>query len=86
MAWMAKPTSRATSSACSTEPSVRADSSVVGMRPRRKSVVPPLPSAVVASSAPCPRTASDSCRPSPGWSRLPTTRPIASATVDMTMK
>jgi hypothetical protein len=40
MAWIAKPTSSATSSACSTEPSVRAESNVVGIRPSRKSTVP----------------------------------------------
>ena len=51
------------------------------MIPSRNSVVLPWPAA--ACSWPALATASSRCSPSPGLIRLPTTRPIARATVDM---
>ena len=59
---------------------MNAEKNVVGMMPRRNSCVV-LASAVVASYV-----EPVMFRPSPGWMRLPTTRPIASAKVVMTMK
>ena len=57
------------------------------MMPSRKSTVPvlaasPPPAAVV----PALRSSSVSSRPAPGWMMLPTTRPMARATVDITRK
>jgi hypothetical protein len=82
----ANPTSRATKRVCSTLPLVSADSSVVGMMPWKNSVRPPAFSAVSASLAAESAVALVMLRPLPGWMRLPTTRPMASATVDMTRK
>lgn len=61
-------------------PDVSDDSSEVGMIERRKSVSP------AASVEPSGARRPLRSRPSPGWMRLPTTRPIASANVDITMK
>nr|ACB37719.1 unknown [Micromonospora chalcea] len=77
----AKPTRRATSSVWSTSPSVSAETSVVGMIPSRNSVVPPLSPA--AAAWPAPAVCAPRSRPAPGWIRLPTTSPMASATVDI---
>lgn len=81
----ANPHSSATSSVWSTSPPVKADTSVVGTIPSRKSAVDSAPP-VLACAAPASLTASVRCSPLPGSSRLPTSRPIASAAVDMTMK
>ena len=72
----ANPTSSATSSVCSTLPSVSEDSRLLGMIPSRKSVVF---WASAFGGVPC-------LSPFPGCSQLPTTSPITSATVDMTRK
>ncbi len=85
MACSANPQSSATSSVCSTSPPVKADTSVVGMIPSRNSGVLSAPPALACAS-PALRAASVRCSPLPGSSRLPTSRPMASATVDMTMK
>ena len=65
-------------------PSVREDSRDVGMMPSRNPMVPPSPSpwpaSVTSYSEPW------MFRPSPGWMRLPTTRPMPSAMVDIAMK
>ncbi len=77
----AKPISSATNSVDSTDSPTSGETSVVGMMLVTKPVRPPSPSPpagalyVVWMSRPCP-----------GWMRLPTTRPIARAKVDMTMK
>ena len=84
MACSAKPTSRATSSVSSTSPEVRLEKSEVGMMPSRNSVVLPWPSS--AAAAPALAAASSMLRPEPGCRRLPTTSPMASANVDITMK
>ncbi len=84
IAWRPKPTSSATSSVWSTWPWVSAETSVSGMMPSRKSVVDSAPPLVWAWPA-C-RSDSVRCRPEPGSRMLPTTRPMASATVDITMK
>ena len=83
IAWRAKPTSSATSSVWSTSPEVSEESSESGTMPRMKSVVEPDPSACLA-----PSLASESLRlrPLPGSIRLPTTMPMASATVDIVRK
>ena len=86
MACSANPTSSATKSACSTLPAVSDENSVSGMMPWTKSISPPDSCAFSASSAPLPAAVSDRCMPLPGWMRLPTTRPIASANVDITRK
>ena len=85
IACSAKPTSSATNRVCSTLPSVSADSSEVGMMCAMKSMVPPAACAFSASPAPAFAFA-DRFIPLPGCSRLPTTRPMASAIVDMPMK
>ena len=80
----AKPTSSATSRVWSTSPEVSEENIEVGMMPSRNSVVP-----LVAPSAwarPAVATASSTSSPEPGWSRLPTTRPMVSATVDIARK
>ena len=84
IAWRAKPTSSATSRVWRTSPEVSDESSESGTMPVMKSVVEPCPSA--ACSWPTPATSSERLRPSPGSSRLPTTMPIASATVDIVRK
>jgi hypothetical protein len=76
----AKPMSRATNSVCSTESPTKGETSVVGMIPSRKSTV--LPCSAAGALAPDAAR----CRPAPGWSRLPTTRPMTRATVDMIRK
>ena len=84
--WMAKPTSSAMNRVCSTLPSVSAESIDVGMIDWMKSSVPPDSWALSASSVPLPIAEGSRVRPSPGLSRLPTTSPIASATVDIPRK
>ena len=84
MRWSAKPTSRATSSVCSTSPLVSEENSESGMMPSRNSVVLPWPSS--AAAWPALAAASSMSRPSPGLMMLPTTRPMVSATVDMARK
>ena len=83
MDWSAKPISSATSRVWSTSPDVREENSESGTIPTMNSVVEPAPSACAAPSL---ATASEMFSPSPGWIRLPTTRPMARATVDMLMK
>ncbi len=85
MPWIAKPTSRATNRACSTLPSVSAENIDVGMMLWMNSIVPPDSCALSASSAPLPGSDSMS-RPEPGLIRLPTTSPMASASVDIARK
>ncbi len=60
-------------------PETSEETSVVGMMPSRKSVVE-VASPVTSYSA------DPMSRPSPGCRMLPTTRPIARAKVDMSMK
>ena len=60
------------------------DSALDPTRTVLDSVVEPAPSA--ACSLPTPATSSERLRPLPGSSRLPTTMPIASATVDIVRK
>ena len=83
MRWMAKPTSSAMNSTCRTLPEVNAEKNVSGMMLLRKSMNPPDFSAVLTylSADPCLTVS-----PWPGWMMLPTTRPIASANVDMVRK
>jgi hypothetical protein len=76
----AKPTRSATKRVCRMLPEVSDDSSDVGMMERRKSF------SSVASVEPSGARRPLRSRPSPGWMRLPTTSPMASANVDMTMK
>ncbi len=85
IAWRAKPASRATSRVCSTLPSVRAESMVVGIIPSRKSAVDCAPPAA-AWAWPDLASAEVRWRPPPGSSRLPTSRPMPRATVDMARK
>ena len=84
MACRAKPTSRATSSVCSTSPEVSADTSVDGMILSRNSEV--VAASPGAWADPFWASSSVSCSPSPGWMMLPTTRPMASANADMVRK
>ena len=79
----AKPKSSATSRVWSTSPSVSEENSVVGMMPRMKSVVD---SFSATWSAPAAADSSVRLMPSPGWMMLPTTRPMASANVDIVRK
>ena len=79
IAWIANPTSSATSRVWSTCELVSAEKSVVGMMPSRNSTVPSA--SEVSGTSPPVRS-----RPLPGCSTLPTMRPIASATVDMSRK
>ena len=76
----ANPTSSAMNSTCSTLSPVNAEKNVVGMIPRMNSCV------VFASVGVASYVELVMFRPSPGWMMLPTTRPIASANVVMTMK
>ncbi len=62
------------------------DSSDVGMIDATKSIVPPAAWAFSASAAPVLAVSGVMSSPLPGLSRLPTTRPMPSATVDMPMK
>ena len=82
MDWSAKPTSRATSSVCSTSPEVSDENSESGTMCTMNSVVEPAPAACFS---PSPATSSR-FSPSPGSIRLPTTSPMARATVDMVRK
>jgi hypothetical protein len=84
MANSAKPTSRATSRVCSTVSVVSAENSVSGMMSRRNSVV--LFFSSPACLAPAPASSSVRLSPSPGLMMLPTTSPMARATVDMVTK
>ena len=65
-------------------PSVKAETSVVGMMPSTKSTA--------ARASPPPGLVPGGLerlgevQPAPGWRMLPTTRPMASATVDITTK
>ena len=79
----ANPTSSATSRVCRTSPSVKAETRVFGMMPSRKSTGPSAP---VADFWTLFTSAGLRCSPVPGCRMLPTTRPIAKAKVDMTMK
>ena len=79
MACTANPTSSATSSVCRTTPLVKEENSVSGIRCSRKS-------AVVVFSAAAGALPAARFSPSPGWMMLPTTRPMARATVDMATK
>ena len=56
------------------------------MMPWKNSDSPPAFSAVSASLAAESAVDAEMLRPLPGWMRLPTTSPIARATVDMTRK
>ena len=67
------------------DPEVRADTRVSGTRPSTKSTVEPA-SAVCAAAWPLAARASVRWRTAPGCTRLPTTRPMARATVDMVTK
>lgn len=83
----AKPTSSATSSVCRICPEVREENRVVGMIPRMNPVVPsPWDSWEPPPSEDWSKCALARSRPAPGCTMLPTTRPIASANVDITMK
>ena len=81
----ANPTSSATSRVCSTWLWVSAENRVVGMMFSTKSTAP-VAAWPPAAFAPALAAALLRCRPAPGWMRLPTTRPTASAAVDMTRK
>ncbi|CAO0834203.1 hypothetical protein SMICM17S_01188 [Streptomyces microflavus] len=84
IAWSANPASRATRRVWSTSPAVKAETMVVGMMPSRKSTVDSL--APDACFSPAARAASVMWRVEPGSRKLPTSRPMARATVDMTRK
>jgi hypothetical protein len=71
--------SSATKSVDSTLAFTSGENRVVGMMPSRKSVPPSAAGAWLGAS---PAT----CRPVPGWMMLPTSSPMASATVDITRK
>ncbi len=86
IAWIANPTRSATNSACNTLPAVSAPNSESGMMFCTNCMTPPDSWALSASSAPLPAVDSVMFRPSPGCSRLPTTRPMANAIVDITRK
>ena len=66
-------------------PSVSEDSSEVGMMFWKNSIAPPDACAFSASSAPAHRVGGD-VQPGPGLMRLPTSRPMPSATVDIDRK
>ena len=83
---MANPTSSATNNVCRTLPSVSDESSEVGMMFSKNSEHPALGLRVCSASlAPAPGSPWR-FSPVPGLIRLPTTRPMASAKVDITRK
>lgn len=85
IAWSANPAISATTRVWSTLPSVKAETMVVGIMPSRKSAVD-SPPALAAALSLASFVASVIWRPEPGSIRLPTSRPMASATVDMARK
>ena len=77
----AKPISSATNSVDSTDSPTSGETSVVGMMLVTKPTRPPSPSGPAAALYVVWMSS-----PVPGWIRLPTTRPMASANVDMMTK